>query len=205
MTRGSIRAALAAGAAALLIGGMAVSPAWAYFTDSHGTRGGVRVNVEPRTDIEEEYGERVKHARIRNTSKDVPVFVRARVYTNAAEYLGPVSGENWTSAPDAEGWYYYGLVLDPYDPEADPKPDPARSVTRPLDVAVNFKTRETTRIIDADGTVSEFTNTVHDGENFNVIVVYEAVPIQFDDGGSLLDPQECDWALAFDREEEWGE
>lgn len=204
MTRSSIRAALAAGAAALLIGGMAVSPAWAYFTDSHGTRGGIRVAVEPRTDIEEDFDEKGKHAYIRNTSRDVPVFVRARVYTNAAEYLGPVSGDGWTSAPDAEGWYYYGEVLDPYDPE-DPAADPARSITRPLDVVVRFQTRETTRIIDADGTVSEFTNTVHTGENFNVIVVYEAVPIQFDDGGALLDPQACDWALAFDHQEEWGE
>ena len=197
MTHSSIRATLAAGVAALLIGGMTVSPAWAYFTDSHGTEGGVRIFVEPRTDIEEEFDEKGKHAYIRNTSTDVPVYVRAKVYTNAAEYLGPISGTNWTSEPDPEGWYYYNLVLDPYDPE-DPPADPSKCITEPLNVVVNFKTKETTKIINADGTVSEHTNIVHTGENFNVIVVYEAVPIQYDDNDNLLDPQACDWKLAFD-------
>ena len=46
--------------------------------------------------------------------------------------------------------------------------------------------------------MSEHTNIVHTGENFNVIVVYEAVPIQYDDNDNLLDPQACDWKLAFD-------
>lgn len=201
MTRKSIRTMVVAGAAALLIGGMTVSPAWAYFTDSHGTAGGIRISVEPKTDIEEEFDNSEKHVYIKNTSYDCPVFVRARVYTNAPLYLLNIAGANWSDGGD--DWWYWNNVLEPIDDNGtkDDTSDDVIHYTDKLDVKIDLhKTREVVKITNADGSVTEFTVFDHTDENYNVIVVYEAVPIQFDASGNLLNPQAADWTMRFKEE-----
>lgn len=97
----------ALGAAAVL--SASIAPAWAYFTDTSSATGGIRINVEPTTDIEETYGERTKHVTIKNIGdNNVSVYVRARVF--ASESVD-VSGTGW-SGPDGEGWYNFDNPVD---------------------------------------------------------------------------------------------
>jgi len=178
MKRISFHVTALAVAASLLVGGMAVSPAWAYFTDSHETEGGIEISVEPSTEITETFDENGKHVTIINTSKTVPVWVRAKVYASANNVkTSDTSGTNWTFGDDGE-WWYWDYELQP------------GKTTDPLDVKITFKEAEKTVITFPDGTTEEFINETHDGENFNVVVVYEAVPVQG------TNPQDADWHLA---------
>ena len=106
------------------------------------------------------------------------VFVRARVFAYEP-YLKPVSGTNWGPLQD-DGWYYYQNVLEP------------GQETDELLVEINFLTRR--EILNPDGStdVEEVDTT---GENFNVVVVYEAVPVQYGPDGELLAPEAAEWSL----------
>lgn len=170
-------ATLGAAAIALLLAMPSLAPVYAYFTDQSNATGGLIIG-SPTTDIREYYREKIKHVVISNNEKSVPVFVRARVYAYE-EYLKPVTGTNW-SGLQPDGWYYYHGVLDPGDE------------TEELLVEIEFPSRKET--IGPDGTV--IPDTVdHTGENFNVIVVYEAVPVQYGPDGELLAPENANWKL----------
>lgn len=174
MKRKSMRLAILGGAAALAIACASVSPVLAYFTDNTQATGGMKINVIPTTDITEGYHEGVKHVVITNAeNSETPVFVRARVYANP-EYLeeGTPSGANWSQTGD---WYYYQEVV------------PIGGETDELLVAIKFPVYKTEEGMEEDPS--------HIGENFNVIVVYEAVPVQYDADGNQLTPEEADWTL----------
>ncbi len=133
--------------AVMLVLGMGVGTAWSYFTDSTTAEGSVSVHVKPTTTITEENGPGTKTIRIRNTSENVPVYVRARVY--AADELGAnASGSGWSGSIDA--WYDYD------------EPLAVGSETQPLNVSFALK------------------HEARDGDETNVIVVYECVPVTYD-------------------------
>lgn len=156
------------------------TPAWAYFTDSHETEGGIRIAVKPTSDIEEEFDGNVKHVYIRNMSEDVPLWVRARAYVANGQlsYIGndPDAGGSWFDGGD--GWWYWGKALMPGEHSEE------------LRVEMALKLSESTTINYPDGTSETFVVTDHTDENTNVVVVYEAVPVQGDN------PQDADWRLA---------
>ena len=175
-------ATLGAAAIALLLAMPSLAPAYAYFTDQSNATGGL-VLGSPSTDIKEYYGDKVKHVVIYNKEKSTPVFVRARVYAYE-EYLDSVAGvekENsaW-SGLQPDGWYYYHGVLDPGDE------------TEELLVTIKFPTGK--EIVKPDGSV-DYEEYDQIGANFNVIVVYEAVPVQYGPDGELLAPENADWKL----------
>lgn len=168
----SMKAALGVAAITLLLATPAISPVYAYFTDQSYASGGLPVKAKPNTDIREWYGEKVKHVTIFNKEESVPVFVRARVYAYA-EYLDTVEGSGW-SGPNEDGWYYYQDSLEPGE-EANE-----------LLVKIKFPAGKET--IGPDGSViEEYDQT---GENFNVIVVYEATPAD-----DQLTPETADWSM----------
>lgn len=191
-------------ALALLVGGMRVDKAWAYFTDQSYATGGLKIGVVPEPDIEEEYDDREKHVVITNSPEaDVSIYARARVFANP-QYLeaGGIYGNNWTTEPDADGWYYYLLPIEPGGqseellvrikfPVSDV--DPSGATNASGGVAVDETTDPAAAEAIAEARAEAEANRA--GENFNVIVVYEATPVQYAADGTPLAPQDCDWTL----------
>lgn len=170
---------------ALLVGSAGIGTAWAYFTATYRAAGGLTIKVQPNTDIYEHYGSGLKQIVITNQEDSVPVFVRAKVYAKP-ENLEYIAGEGWSATPDAEGWYYYladgGVV------------QPGSETATALEVKISWP--EGTTTVDEQGNVIEDV-AAKMGEEFNVIVVYEATPVQYDASGNLLSPDspDVDWHL----------
>ena len=150
--------------AVVLVLGLSVGSAWSYFTDSATAEGSVSLSVKPSTGITEENGPGTKTIRIQNTGEVVPVWTRVRVYAPAV-FGASAAGTNWTAASE---WYEYGEVVDP------------NSQTEAL--TVSFK---------LPGVYDEKTGTgAQDGDELNVVVVYESVPVSYDANGS---PEPANW------------
>lgn len=148
--------------ASMLVMGMGVGTAWAYFTDSTTAEGSVAVSVEPTTTITEENEPGKKVIRIRNTGRAVPVYVRARVYA-PADLGADATGTGWSGS--AGEWIRYG------------EPLPVGEETEPLTVTFGLR-----HAYDP----AENPDGARDGDETNVIVVYECVPVQYDAAGNPL-------------------
>ena len=141
--------------AAALILALSIGSALAYFTDWTQADGAETIHAGHTGEINETFDSWVKHVTVKNTSKDVSVFVRAKVFST---YNVSSAGSNWKSEDDK--YIYYALPLGP----GETTPDPLNvTITRPTDL--------------------------EDGESFNVIVVYEAVPVKYDTEGEPV----ADW------------
>ena len=168
---------LLASVAVALVMAMGIAPAWADFTDSSTVTGAMKVNVTPSTDIREWYQEGVKHVVVSNADDaSTAVFVRARVFASGA-LSTTVSGASW-SGPDGEGWYVYGDAVDP------------GKETTSLDIAIKFPPVKS---------ATEPTGAVV-GDNYNVVVVYEAIPAQYNADGTPI----YDWSFILDSGTESG-
>jgi predicted ribosomally synthesized peptide with SipW-like signal peptide len=149
--------------AVMLVLGMSVGKAWSYFTDSDSAEGTLTLSVQPSSEIEEHNDPGMKTIRIRNTSQAVSVWVRARVYANPK--LGAsASGDNWQG--DIVSWYEYGVPLSA-GAEAEP-------------LYVKFHLPRPYDEQQGEGAL--------DGDETNVIVVYEYLPTQYDTEGKPLAP-----------------
>lgn len=145
----------------MLVLGVSVGSAWSYFTDTTYAEGGLDLSLQTSTSLEEENEAGYKYITIRNTSSVVEVWVRAYVFAN--DDLGvTVSGENWKHN-DETNWYEYTQTL-PVMPEE-------KRETKKL--MVHF---ELTSPNDLD-------KVVHDGDEADVIVVYESLPVTYDADG----------------------
>lgn len=148
--------------AAVLVLGMSMGRAWSYFTDSDTAEGSLSLSVKPSSTIEEENTPGTKTIRIKNTSQTVPVWVRARVYANPK--LGATaSGSKWKG--EIVSWYTYEEPLS------------AGAQAEPLTIKFNLA-RPYDKLQNPDG--------AHDGDETNVIVIYECVPTQYDAHGEPL-------------------
>lgn len=162
---------LLASVAVALVMAMGIAPAWAYFTDSSTATGAMKVSVTPSTDIHEYYQEGVKHVVVSNADNaTTAVFVRAKVFASGV-FSTDISGDSW-SGPDGEGWYVYGDAVEP------------GGETTPLDVAITFPPVKSATA--PNGAVV--------GDNYNVVVVYEAVPAQYEADGTPI----YDWTFILD-------
>lgn len=175
MRRSTIRLAILGVVAALAIAGARLTPSWAYFTANSEADGGLQIKVRPSTTIEEEMEDGSKVIQIvNNDDSAVAVFTRVRIFANE-QYLaqGTPSGEGWTEGTDGY-WYYTAGTVAPGEASA------------PLLVKVEWP------LFDDQGEAID-----HSGENFNIIVVYEATPEQYKNG-ELVDPMsnDCDWDMA---------
>lgn len=142
--------------AAALILALSIGSALAYFTDWTLADGTETVHAGHTGEINESFDSWVKHVTVKNTSKDVSVFVRAKVFST---YTVAASGTNWDSV-GKETYTYYALPLGP----GETTPDALNvTITPPAGL--------------------------EDGESFNVIVVYEAVPVKYDKDGTPI----ADW------------
>lgn len=148
--------------AVVLVLGMGIGTAWSYFTDTTSVEGKLPISITPTTTITEENGPGSKTMRIQNTSQATNVWVRARVY--AAKVLGAdASGTDWSG--EILDWYEYG---EPVAPGAE---------TEPLNVTFTLK-----RPYDPESNPTG----AHPGEEYNIVVIYESLPVQYDASGNPL-------------------
>ncbi len=147
--------------AIVMVLGLTLQGAMAYFTTYVSAAGGMPIHLGHRTTIEEKVENLKKIVNI--SIKDGPdnVYVRAKafyptnlpgmevVYDNGPEeYEGTVYDGTWYDGQD--GWWYYDTPLS----------KKTLSTARPFIVDIQYKIPEGVKI--------------EKGDNFNVIVVYEA-------------------------------
>ena len=190
------RLAIPAVAAALALGILAV-PAGAYFTASDFARGGMPI-TPPKTEPEEHFSGGQKVMRFTNDEDSVPVYVRARISyatdLGLGEQYNPTvevsvnDGSGWQNySKDAENgveWWYFTRVVEPGDATADITAAITKWPFMPDDV-VSAKADATDQGGETSGE-TKISLTKADGTSFNITVVYEAVPIPYDDNGEAL-------------------
>jgi hypothetical protein len=98
---------LLAAAALVLVLGVSVGTAMAYFTTYATAKGGVPVTLGAKTTIHEEYDDWTKTVSIENTG-EVPVFVRAKLIAGS-QITVTVEGTGWSQGKD--GYWYYKEAL----------------------------------------------------------------------------------------------
>ena len=87
-----------------------------------------------------------------------------------SKYTLTYTGDGWTYN-SSDGYYYYNEVLE------------------------GGKTTSSIRIA-----ISDIPSTPEDGDNFNVVVIYETIPVQYDSEGNLIAPIDADWSGEVDNE-----
>lgn len=105
------------------------------------------------TDIEEEFSNWTKRVVITNDPNGQPVYVRARAFAGNT-YTLLYDGNGWKDGGD--GYYYYDKILL------------AGVETSELSVRIDD-------VLTGDA--------VAEGDHFNVIVIYETTPVQYDANG----------------------
>ena len=148
--------------AVVLVLGMGVGTAWAYFTDSSTAEGSVPITVQPTTTITEENGPGTKTIRIRNTGENVPAYVRVRVYA-ASDLRADASGNGW--AGSIGSWFEYA--------------EPLAVGAETESLVVSFELKHAYN--EAEGTEG-----ARDGDETNIIAVFECIPVTYDEDGNPL-------------------
>ena len=142
--------------AGVLILSVTIGTALAYFTDWTEADGAEVVHAGHTGEITETFDSWIKHVTVKNTSPDVTVFIRAKVFTT---YTVECYGTNWTTVGKNEYTYYANPV------------GPGETAGDILNVKITPPTNP------------------EDGDSFNVIVVYEAVPARYHEDGTAY----ADW------------
>ena len=164
---------------AALIFCVSVPSALAYFTTQTKAKGGYTVPDRYITEVEESFHDWTKDISIVNAEGSGPVFIRARAYAGSGYGIAYRSDGNWYDGGD--GWWYYRPIL--------------YAQTRDENGALVGGTASGLSV-----TVSNIPDEPRVGENFNVVVVYESTPVQYDENGQPF----ADWTMTLDTGETIG-
>lgn len=163
-------------AAALgMLAALTVESTMAYFTTYVSAGGSQVVNLEARTELDEDVSEMTKHIVLRNTSDRGDCFVRVRVFYGAeiSVIMTDVEGNgDWYDGED--GYWYYRPIL------------PVGGRTSQLDAFI-----DTTGLVKPGTDASAGIEYVKD--KFNVIVVQECTPVLYDADGNPY----ADWDTVY--------
>lgn len=180
-----------------------IGRAYAYFTDHvEASGGGYMMEVgRPDTELKETFGSWTKHVTVKNTG-EVPVYVRVKAFCGEEYYLEFKDNTNWKAGSD--GYHYYigdsgrgaGVL------EADKETAPA------FDIEILLaETGEDGKHLHIPGNPYDTGSPAGPGDpaenrvNFNVAVICERTPLQYDKDGELLAPDAADWELYRPTEE----
>lgn len=141
-----------------------IGSAMAYFTTHVEAEGRYRLELGNETGIDEEFSDWTKHVTIRNTSESQPVYVRVRAFAGS-EYELSYLDASGKWTPGADGYYYYSNILN------------AGEAADMLDIRISNVPEE-----------------LKESVSFNVAVIYESTPVQYDENG---DPY-ADWSIKLD-------
>ncbi len=168
--------------ALVLVLSAGIGSASAYFTTYTSARGGATVHLGGERTFQEEFDSWTKKLTVTNKEGSYQaIFVRAKAYAPGTFFSGErsypltcaISGDGWTTEPDAEGWYYYTQAVAP------------GASTGTLNVVIQGIPKDAAEL--------------EDGDAFNVAVVYESIPAVYDaETGDPVDPQAADWKAALD-------
>lgn len=176
MKRKNILPAVSFAAAALAAGLVLTAgagEAWAYFTTYTSASGGYAVDLGHETQIVEEYSNHTKRLIVSNDSTQ-PVYVRARAFSGSQCVLSYSSEDGgWQAGND--GYYYFS--------------QPLAGAEAAQDGTVN--TAKTSELL----VQIEFPADAQEGDECNVVVIYESLPVQYDTDGNTLAPQAADWSV----------
>lgn len=95
-------------AALLLVGGLSIQEAMAYFTTYVEAEGGYTVTLGPSTVIEETVEDMTKSITISNTG-NVDCYVRVKVFAGSTVDIAYFGSANWSK--DADGYWYYKDIV----------------------------------------------------------------------------------------------
>ena len=144
--------------------------AWAYFTANVRAGGGRTVRLGDQTEITETFADWNKQITVAAQPDTQPVYVRARAYS---AYPLEYSGEGWQQ--NADGWYYYNTPLAKPADDTQTAPAWTQETTSPLTVGI----REV-----------EVSRPGETPEDFDVVVVYEATLVRYNEAGEPY----ADWS-----------
>lgn len=169
-----------AAAAVVLPLGIAGGSALAYFTANTTAAGGYAVEVGMDTEIDEEFSDWTKHVTITNKTGGGAVYVRAKAFSGSLYNLTYTGTTGWHEGTD--GYWYYA--------DGSGKPTP-------------LKPGETTSelLVEITGMPEKEEDKK---EEFNVIVIYEQMPVKYNADGTPIVPTAEDWAKYAVKEEEEG-
>lgn len=142
--------------AAILVIGLMVGPALAYFTAHLEATGGAKVNLGFKTEIKETVKDMQKTVVISNKGPE-SVWVRAMAFS---AYDLEYSGTGWIIGPG--GYYYFDQALAAGESTQD----------KPLVIGIK------TTVVEGD------TTTPPASGEFNVVVIYECAPLLYDADGN---------------------
>lgn len=99
------------------------------------------------------------------TSKEGSVPVYVRVKAfTGSKYTLTYAGDDWTYNAE-DNYYYYNRELN------------------------GGETTSALRVF-----IANMTSAPENEDNFNVVVVYETIPVQYDEAGNLIEPAKADWS-----------
>ena len=154
--------------AVILVIGLMVGPALAYFTAHTEAKGSAKINLGFETEIKEEIVDMQKIVNISNKGPE-SVWVRAKAFS--AYDLNYTSSTDWEIGPD--NYYYLKVPLNAKESTAASGDDDSYTyLDKPLVIGI-----ETTVTVDG-------TTIAQAPEDFNVVVVYECAPVQYDANGN---------------------
>lgn len=183
----ALRTALLTATAVMLVLSAVMGSAWAYFTTYCSAKGGHVIQLGHQETDDEDFSDWQKKLSITITEDSNPVYLRAKAF--CADYQLTFSDENvaddgttvnvnWVRAED--GWLYYTKL---YTPETDD--DGNVTPADPLYIKIN-------------GVPKSELEGAMEGDEFNVIIVYEAAEIQYDSAGNPLTWDKVDWSKKVD-------
>ncbi len=169
------RSMILAALMAAVVLGAGIGSARAYFTTYAEAEGGCVVKLGDTTTLKEDVVDLHKAVSITSEDSSEPVWVRARAYYGEGElHINEEGSERYSSkwSLGADGWWYYSDVLM------------AGESTEVLVVSIQGVEVSEEDLLNPSKV-----------EDFDVIVVYESIPVEYDENGVPLDP---DWDARID-------
>lgn len=196
----ALRTAILTAVAVMLVLSAVMGSAWAYFTTYARAKGGYPIVLGHEEHDDEEFKKWEKTLSITVSKDSKPVYLRARAFWTANDYPLLFSDEeipndaddndklphnNWVPVKDEKGniWYKYTDIYRPTVSDKDLNGDGEKNdiiPAKPLHVKIK------------DVPANESEGAVV-GDEFNVIIVYEATEVQYDEDGNEIPWDQADW------------
>ncbi|WP_165171061.1 hypothetical protein [Adlercreutzia sp. ZJ242] len=152
-----------------------VGAASAYFTTYCQAKGGYTLELGDTTTVKESFANWTKSVTVQSdAASDEAVYVRVKAYgpeKYPITYSEPGGATNWSLA--ADGYYYYNGILDPGTATS----------------ALNLMIRD---VLPSDAGAGV---APQPGDAFNVVVIYETTPAQYQPDGTAVEPERADWSV----------
>ena len=194
----ALRTALLTAVAVMLVLSAVMGSAWAYFTTYARAKGGYPIVLGHEEHDDEKFSNWEKTLSITVSKDSRPVYLRARAFCSDEYPLlfsdavipdeatdnEQLPHENWKPFKEEDGsiWYRYTKLYSPVDSGKDEDGDGKNDIIPAEPLHVKIKN------VPADATEGAM-----EGDEFNVIIVYEATEVQYDKDGNELPWDQVDW------------